>query len=280
MPNLPINVTSTSNNMDTLSRNELILWINEALDLQYTKIEQMCSGAAYCQMLHILYPNKLPMKKVKFDAKLEHTYIDNWKVLQDAFKKLHIEKDIPIQRLVKGRFQDNFEFLQWFYKFYTINDDGIQCQSYDPAAVRSDAGTGTGTKTAASPAKRQQPPVKRAAAAAPSGPTMKNSGSGSSVKKTGSKNNYNEEVVELREKLEELTLTVEGLEKERDFYFSKLRDIEVICQEKEGDEAYAQFVEAIISVLYATEDGFGPAEEELDLEDCGALDDEVEQEEY
>ena len=35
---------------------------------------------------------KVPLKKVKFNAKLEHAYIDNWKVLQDAFKKLHIEK--------------------------------------------------------------------------------------------------------------------------------------------------------------------------------------------
>lgn len=33
------------------------------------------------------------MKKVKFEnQKLEHVYIANWKVLQEAFKKLHIEK--------------------------------------------------------------------------------------------------------------------------------------------------------------------------------------------
>ena len=41
---LPINVTSTSNNMDTLSRNELVGFINDTLALNYTKVEQMCSG--------------------------------------------------------------------------------------------------------------------------------------------------------------------------------------------------------------------------------------------
>ena len=48
----------------------------------------------------------------------------------------------------------------------------------------------------------------------------------------------------------ELKLTVDGLEKERDFYFSKLRDIELICQESESD---SPILARIINILYATE---------------------------
>lgn len=51
--------------------------------------------------------------------------------------------------------------------------------------------------------------------------------------------------------LMDLKLTVDGLEKERDFYFSKLRDIELICQEHENENS--PIIAGIISVLYATE---------------------------
>jgi len=46
-------------------------------------------------------------------------------------------------------------------------------------------------------------------------------------------------------------VAVEGLEKERDFYFSKLRDVEVLCQEHENDDL--PIVTQILDILYATE---------------------------
>ena len=113
------------------------------------------------------------MKKVKFSTKLEHEYIQNFKILQAAFKKMNVDKVsgfddrleaksvvflwranrrimlnpvlekmiampimvemklrffqfqiVPVDRLVKGRFQDNFEFVQWFKKFFDANYDG------------------------------------------------------------------------------------------------------------------------------------------------------------
>ena len=55
----------------------------------------------------------------------------------------------------------------------------------------------------------------------------------------------------------EKNLEIEGLEKERDFYFGKLRDIEVLAQELESaDIAGPEFSQKILGVLYATEDGF------------------------
>lgn len=42
-------------------------------------------------------------------------------------------KIIPVEKLVKGKFQDNFEFVQWFKKFFDANYDG---KEYDPQAAR------------------------------------------------------------------------------------------------------------------------------------------------
>lgn len=40
---------------------------------------------------------------------------------------------IPVEKLVKGKFQDNFEFVQWFKKFFDANYDG---KEYDPLQAR------------------------------------------------------------------------------------------------------------------------------------------------
>lgn len=38
-----------------------------------------------------------------------------------------------MDKLIKGRFQDNFEFLQWFKKFFDVNYDG---REYDALEAR------------------------------------------------------------------------------------------------------------------------------------------------
>lgn len=51
--------------------------------------------------------------------------------------------------------------------------------------------------------------------------------------------------------LMDMKMTVDGLEKERDFYFAKLRDIELICQEHEDENNTV--ISKIRDILYATE---------------------------
>lgn len=74
------------------------------------------------------------------------------------------------------------------------------------------------------------------------------------------------EVADLKKALEEsakqvteLRLDMNGLEKERDFYFDKLREIELIVQDLEDNGKASEVTAAIIKILYATADGFTQA---------------------
>ena len=60
-----------------------------------------------------------------------------------------------MDKLVKGRFQDNFEFLQWFKKFFDANYDG---HPYDPIGALERLGVDPdfSSPVAAIP---QQPPM-------------------------------------------------------------------------------------------------------------------------
>ena len=56
----------------------------------------MGSGAAYCQLLDMIYPGKVPLSKVNWKAKFDYEYLNNFKVLQQSFTKLNILKHIDV----------------------------------------------------------------------------------------------------------------------------------------------------------------------------------------
>ncbi|XP_047519591.1 microtubule-associated protein RP/EB family member 1 isoform X1 [Pieris napi] len=261
---MAVNVYSTNVTLENLSRHDMLAWVNDALQSNFCKIEELCTGAAYCQFMDMLFPGSVPMKRIKFKTNLEHEYIQNFKILQAAFKKMAVDKIVPIDRLVKGRFQDNFEFLQWFKKFYDANYSG---SPYDAVAQREGLPMGHGTAGAAP---RQMPSVKK-----PAAPIAKVAARPQSIVKANNtairsppsnlRLNQNAKgdsrvIEELNLQVNDLKASLEGLEKERDFYFGKLREVELICQEMAG-QPNVDLVKQILDILYATEDGFAPPED-------------------
>merc|ERR1719447_2131697 len=181
----------------------------------------------------MLFPACLSLKKIKFGAKHEHEFIHNFKALQNSFKKMGVDKVIPVERLIKGRFQDNFEFVQWFKKFFDANYQGDE---YDAAAARSSAGA---PKPKAAPVKTTttRKPAPKSTIASRAAPTAKRTtaatnGAGDSQLTA----QYKKQVEELNEKLVGMEQSLESLEKERDFYFEKLRDIELMVTEVAGED--------------------------------------------
>lgn len=229
--------------------------------------------------MDILFPGTLNLKKVKFNTHLEHEYINNFKLVQGAFERMQIDKVIPVEKLAKARFQDNFEFVQWFKKFFDANYD---MHDYDPHTARGGEALGgsTGSVSAtrrlpqkAAPAEKAAVTPKPASAAArtttrtaapprqkvlAAGPVGKGPSARSSASAHGADNNQTK-LDEAAIQMQEMKLTIDALEKERDFYFGKLRDIEVLCQEHESDGIH--FMPQIMDILYATEDGFAPPDD-------------------
>ena len=116
-----------------VSKAELLGWFNELLCLQLSKVEQCATGAVYCAVLDALYPGTFPFSRVRWGAKTEYEYVDNYKVLQAAFDKNGIKRHIDVGKLSKARPLDNLEFCQWLKAFFDKNYSG---EPYDALARR------------------------------------------------------------------------------------------------------------------------------------------------
>lgn len=150
--------------------------------------------------------------------------------------------------------QDNLEFLQWSKRHWEQYFPG---HDYDAMARRKASGgppaaAPTG-RTSASAARKSAPTSTTRAAPRVSAAAGTGAASGA-----------------LRHENESLKEAIAGLEKERDFYFSKLRDIELLIQtaveqDPELDKDENGLIRQIQTILYSTEEGFEiPAEADLE----------------
>eukprot|EP00210_Caulerpa_lentillifera_P008262 g7884.t1 len=252
-----------------VGRNELLAWINSTLDLNLSKIEQTASGAVACQLMDVLYNGAFPMQKIDFNAHNEYAMINNYKVLQAFFNKRRIEKSIEVNKLVKGRPLDNMEFIQWLKAFWDKESSSFEPdEDYDPIDRRQLCKTGdmketgstnssqTGPK--ASTAGNQASAIRQGASKVPSSTRPRSKGSSTAAKhhppantppaNTNTSNSSHrshrtgredvckvdhqaeERIKELTEQLTEMRMTAEESVREREFYYGKLREIEILCQ--------------------------------------------------
>lgn len=254
-----------------VGRHEILHWVNSTLNLTLTKIEEAASGAVYCQLMDATHPGSVPMHKVNFDAKTEYDMIQNYKVLQDVFNKLKIAKHIEVSKLMKRRPLDNLEFMQWMKRYCDSINGGFN-QNYNASERRDACKGGKETNKRVPPPSPAPPPHKASAqarrvevsstgaktsrpslsaasrpslsAASPPIPAPSQSPAVPMVPAS--------QLAALAEQVTELKLSVDSLEKERDFYFMKLRDIEILCQNPDLERI--PIVTAIQRILYAVDD--------------------------
>jgi len=241
-----------------VSKAVLLEWLNSFLGLNYTKVEECASGAVYCQILDAIYPGQVPMKLVKWGVKNEYEWVANFKIAQKVMVGQNIAKPMPIDKLVKGKYQDNLEFLQWFKHFFECRYGG---QPYDAPARRA-LGTGAPASGIAAKAPAARAPVAAPAKKAPASttptpagkkplsspkPSPKPAGAVAAAKGGEQKEKMLAQIAELEEQ-------IVSFEKERDFYFGKLREVEIYCQNAEGEELTK---EKVLGILYKADEEQG-----------------------
>lgn len=274
-----------------VGRAELLEFLNTLLDLQLAKIEQTASGAVACQLTEYIFPGSIPMSRVNWEARSDYEFIANYKLLQNAFTKNRIQRHVDVNKLIRAKYQDNLEFCQWLKAFF--DQSGALREDYDPAAVRAKGKGGkkfnallksTASKygSKAVPPRRTNTPNRSVVKTPPRKPrapspqkrvplTARNNNTTSSAVATKKVSQENAELTkknaEMEQKVAELETALVELEKERDFYFGKLRNVELMLQVQQDKNFEGcdldGVVESIFKVLYMT------AEQDVNIDDEG-----------
>ena len=108
------------------SKNELLSWASKLLNLELTTLEEMGTGAVFCQLLDACHPGTVKLNKVNWKANSETDYISNFKIFQQGLLTNDINKPIDINRLSKGKQYDLNELLQWIYGYYLNSKDDLR----------------------------------------------------------------------------------------------------------------------------------------------------------
>jgi RP/EB family microtubule-associated protein len=264
-----------------VSRSELLQWVNALLQINLTKVEQCASGAVYCQIVDSCTPGSVKMSKVNWMAKIDHEFIPNFKVLQEAFDRNKLEKHIDVDKLIRAKYQDNLEFLQWMKAYWEREGSGRH--DYDavkaregrqlppwakPLGIPTQAGPQRSPPTDKEnvPSNRelsaqsgQKPRLPARKVEAPStGIAAKARPASSQKARAPAEDELKSKLQEQAHQIEELREMLEGLEQERDYYFGKLRSVEILCSslKDQTDEAVdaARVIQDVQSILYAEND--------------------------
>ena len=153
------------------------------------------------------------MRKVQWNVRFDYEYLPNYKLLQKGFLSMGISKVIEVERLMKGKYQDNLEFCQFLMYLHAkgVTPDG---RPYDPIARRSISGclcfpdwapTAISSPSSARPS--NLPSTQPSSADLENRPLYINSP----------------------------TAALQAAEKERDIYFSKLERIEKLLESDSVD---------------------------------------------
>ena len=81
-----------------VSKSEIFRWIADVLGKEIKSIDQLGTGAIYCQLINKYMEGKQMVAGFIASPKLEHEYLHNLKLFQRALDKLKTEKKLDVNR--------------------------------------------------------------------------------------------------------------------------------------------------------------------------------------
>ena len=102
-----------------LGRSELLTWVNKTVESDYIKIEDLSDGVGFCQIIDAFFKNiSKEMNSLKLNAINEiELKQKNLCLLNTLLGKAGCIKHIDPNKLSKGLFSTNLEFLQFLFDF-------------------------------------------------------------------------------------------------------------------------------------------------------------------
>ena len=102
-----------------LGRSELLNWVNKTVESDYIKIEDLSDGVGFCQIIDAFFKNvSKDMNTLKLNAINEiQLKQKNLCLLNSLLGKAGCIKHIDPNKLSKGLFSTNLEFLQFLFDF-------------------------------------------------------------------------------------------------------------------------------------------------------------------
>ncbi|XP_030386490.1 microtubule-associated protein RP/EB family member 3-like [Scaptodrosophila lebanonensis] len=217
---------------ELLIAKKLVRWVNRALQAHINHIEELSSGAAYCQLLDLLFVNSVPLNEVRFTSNQIVHFKNNFHILLKAFKALGIPIKIPLHHIVRGDFHENLCFAKRFYKFFREVEKGrggkLDTKGYNPRLRRNYELISIGTPTI----------------------EVCHQGTQTSMELLQI---VEEEKAKLEVAAGEIANSKVTMRQERDFYLRKLTQIEKLAR---GHTTINMASKDVLKILYQTEPGF------------------------
>lgn len=223
-------------------------WASQHLKLKLTDIEAFASGALFCQLLDLMYEGNVPLHKVKWQTEQKSDFLANFDILNQSFQKYRIKKEYSQEALLSGDSTALFDLLYWF-KISGMAQRNLG-ENYDAVGRREGQDFGTSfveklkSRNAGLEAVGSTQITNELSSANPSrqpGALNTSTLDSSTIKKLAS---------------------YDLLKSERDFYYSKIRDIDQVLDTSKETSSVSSLIQTLKDIIYMTPDKIGVVTEE------------------